>query len=77
MNISQFDYHLPPELIAQEPLEDRDKSRLLVLHRESGEIEHRRFYHVLDYLEPGDLLVMNNTRVSPSAFLVTRPPAPW
>jgi S-adenosylmethionine:tRNA ribosyltransferase-isomerase len=64
MNISQFNYHLPPERIAQEPLKDRDKSSLLVLHRESGEIEHRRFYQILDYLEPGDLLVMNNTRVS-------------
>jgi len=73
MNISQFDYPLPPELIAQEPLEERDKSRLLVLHRDSGEIEHRQFYQVLDYLEPGDLLVMNNTRVSAKRLFGHKP----
>lgn len=62
--LSQYDYDLPLELIAQEPLADRDKSRLLVLHRATGEIEHRQFTDVLEYLRPDDLLVMNDTRVT-------------
>ena len=61
--LSDYDYELPDELIAQTPLEDRAASRLLVLHREGG-IEHRQFRDVLELLEPGDLLVLNDTRVS-------------
>ena len=64
LRTADFDYRLPPELIAQEPLEDRSASRLLVLHRESGRVEHRRFREIGRYLRPGDLLVVNDTRVS-------------
>jgi S-adenosylmethionine:tRNA ribosyltransferase-isomerase len=58
-----FDYHLPDDLIAQTPVEPRDAARLLVLHKHSGEIEHRVFRDIGEYLRPGDLLVMNDTRV--------------
>jgi S-adenosylmethionine:tRNA ribosyltransferase-isomerase len=61
-----FDYYLPSELIAQTPIEPRDASRLLVLHRDSGALEHRLFRDILDYLRPGDLLVVNETRVIPA-----------
>lgn len=64
MRLSDFDYNLPAEAIAQEPLKKRDDSRLLVLHRATGEIEHRRFYDLPMFLEPDDMLVMNNTRVT-------------
>ena len=66
MNINDFDYHLPEELIAQVPADKRDNSRLLVVHRDTGEIEHKHFYDVLDYLNPGDCLVMNNSKVLPA-----------
>jgi S-adenosylmethionine:tRNA ribosyltransferase-isomerase len=66
MKTADFDYHLPPNLIAQEPLEQRDASRLLVLHREKGQIEHRRFADLGSYLRPGDILVANNSRVIPA-----------
>jgi len=65
---SDFDYHLPPELIASEPLPRRADSRMLVVHRESGEIEHRTFRELPQYLRPDDLLVLNNTRVVPARF---------
>ena len=64
MRLSEFDYSLPPEFIAQEPLAERDKSKLLVLHRDSGKIEHRRFYNISEYLRPSDLLVLNDTQVT-------------
>ncbi|MBM7855120.1 S-adenosylmethionine:tRNA ribosyltransferase-isomerase [Desulfohalotomaculum tongense] len=63
---TDYDYHLPEELIAQEPLSKRDRSRLLVLHRESGLIEHRQFNHIGEYLRPGDTLVINDTKVLPA-----------
>lgn len=66
MRTSEFDYDLPPELIAQTPLEPRDASRLLVLHRDSGRLEHRRFAHLLEYLRAGDLMVFNQSRVLPA-----------
>lgn len=66
MNTSDFYYDLPKELIAQTPLEPRDSSRLLVLGRENGEIEHKHFYDIIDYLNPGDLLVCNDSRVLPA-----------
>jgi len=66
MKTSLFDYDLPAAFIAQQPAEPRDSSRLLVLHRENGEIEHRRFTDVADYLNPGDLLVANDSRVIPA-----------
>jgi S-adenosylmethionine:tRNA ribosyltransferase-isomerase len=66
MKTSDFDYHLPPELIAQVPLEPRDQSRLMVLERTSGSIEHRRFSDLVDYLKPGDVMVFNDSRVIPA-----------
>lgn len=63
MNVEEFDYDLPESLIAQTPLKDRDQSRLLVLGRNSGNIEHKHFKDVIDYLETGDTLVLNDTRV--------------
>ena len=66
MKISEFDYYLPPELIAQTPVEPRDQSRLMVLNRTSGTIEHHHFYEIDDYLQSGDTLVFNNSRVIPA-----------
>jgi S-adenosylmethionine:tRNA ribosyltransferase-isomerase len=66
MRTSDFDYHLPPELIAQTPLEPRDASRLLVLDRATGRMEHSRFANLLHYLHPGDVLVLNESRVIPA-----------
>ena len=73
MKTSDFWYDLPEELIAQTPLQQRDSSRLLVLDKESGEICHRHFYDILDYLNPGDCLVMNDSRVLPARLLGHRP----
>ncbi len=69
MNLQEFDYYLPEELIAQHPLEHRDMSRLMVLDRESGEIDHKLFKDVADYFTEGDCLVLNNTRVIPARLL--------
>lgn len=66
MKTSDFYYDLPQELIAQSPLEPRDSSRLMHLDRETGEIQHRHFYDIIDYLNEGDLLVVNNSRVIPA-----------
>ncbi len=66
MKLSDFDYELPPELIAQTPVEPRDASRLLVVHRDSDNIEHRQFSDLVDYVRPGDLMVFNQTRVIPA-----------
>jgi S-adenosylmethionine:tRNA ribosyltransferase-isomerase len=65
---SDFDYHLPPELIASEPLADRSSSRMMVVHRDSGLIEHRMFRDLPNFLTPEDMLVLNNTRVVPARF---------
>ena len=73
MKTSDFYYNLPEELIAQTPLQQRDTSRLLHLDRVSGAIEHRHFYDILDYLKPGDCLVMNDSRVLPARLLGNRP----
>jgi S-adenosylmethionine:tRNA ribosyltransferase-isomerase len=69
MNLKDFWYDLPERLIAQSPLEKRDMSRLLVLHRDSGTLEHRHFKDLPEYLEAGDCLVINNTRVMPARLL--------
>jgi S-adenosylmethionine:tRNA ribosyltransferase-isomerase len=69
MNIADFTYNLPQELIAQTPIEPRDSSRLLVLHRSDGRIEHRHFRDIGDYLHEGDLLVANQSRVLPARLL--------
>lgn len=66
METSQFDYDLPEELIAQTPVEPRDASRLMVVHRDDERIEHRTFRHITEYLEAGDLLILNQTRVIPA-----------
>ncbi len=64
--LSDFDYSLPKELIAQYPSEKRDESRLLVLHRDTGKIEHRIFKDIVGYFQKGDTLVLNNTKVVPA-----------
>ena len=66
MNVSEFNYNLPEELIAQTPLEKRDESRLMVLNRKGKTIEHKTFKDIIDYLQPGDCLVRNNTKVLPA-----------
>lgn len=72
MKTSDFYYDLPKELIAQDPLEDRSSSRLLVLHRNSGRLEHRHFSDIVEYLKPGDCLVRNNTKVIPARLYGVR-----
>ena len=66
MKLSEFDFDLPEELIAQHPVKKRDTSRLMVVDRETGSIEHKHFYDIVDYLKPGDVLVRNNTKVIPA-----------
>ena len=66
MDVKDFYYDLPQELIAQDPLEDRSSSRLMVLDKATGEVEHRHFKDIVDYLRPGDCLVINNTKVIPA-----------
>lgn len=73
MKKSDFDFYLPEELIAQTPLEKRDGSRLLVLDKESGAMEHRHFYNLPEHLRAGDCLVLNNSRVLPARLIGTRP----
>ena len=73
MNTTDFDFHLPEELIAQTPLEKRDASRLLVVNRETGEFSDQHFDSIIDQLEPGDALVMNNTRVLPARLYGEKP----
>ena len=72
MKTSDFSYDLPEELIAQTPLDRRDASRLLVLDKKTGALEHRHFSDIVDYLAPGDLLVLNDSRVIPARLLGAR-----
>ncbi len=72
MKLSDFDFELPEELIAQHPTEKRDDSRLLVLHKNTGVIEHKHFYDIIDYLKPGDVLVRNNSKVIPARLYGTK-----
>lgn len=69
METKDFDFYLPEELIAQTPLENRDNSRLMVLDRETGEIEHKYFYNIVEFLNSGDCLVLNDTRVLPARLI--------
>ena len=69
MRTADFDYNLPEELIAQTPVEPRDHSRLMVVHRGDGTREHKHFYDIIDYLNPGDALVINETKVIPARLL--------
>ena len=69
MKLTEFNYELPERLIAQVPIEKRDESRLMVLDREKQTIEHKVFKDIIDYLEPGDCLVRNNTKVLPARLI--------
>jgi S-adenosylmethionine:tRNA ribosyltransferase-isomerase len=69
MNLSDFDYELPEELIAQTPLSDRSSSRMLVLNKNTGEIEHKHFRDILSFLNSGDSLVLNDTKVIPARLI--------
>lgn len=69
MKVEDFDYYLPEELIAQTPLKIRDSSRLLVLDKKTGEVEHKNFFDIIDYLEEGDTLVLNDTKVLPARLI--------
>lgn len=69
MELSDFDFYLPPELIAQHPVEPRDSSRLMVVNRNSSDVEHHIFHELPDLLQPGDVLVVNNTRVIPARLI--------
>ena len=69
MKVEEFDYNLPEEFIAQKPLEQRDSSKLLVLDKKTGEVEHKHFYDILNYLEKGDTLVLNDTKVLPARLI--------
>ena len=74
MRTKDFYFDLPPELIAQTPIQQRDSSRLLVLDKQTGEVVHRHFYDLPDYLRPGDCLILNNSRVLPARLLGQRLP---
>ena len=69
MNVKDFDFYLPQEQIAQDPLEHRDMSKLMVLNRNTGDIQHRIFHDITEYLKPGDCLVINNTKVLPARLI--------
>ena len=72
MHINDFDYELPQELIAQTPAEKRDFSRLMVVDRATGSVEHKHFYDIIDYLQPTDCLVLNNSKVLPARLYGTK-----
>jgi len=72
LKLDLFDFHLPEELIAQTPLEDRTSSRLMVVNKETGELEHRTFKDILEYINPGDCLVLNDTKVLPARLHGTK-----
>ncbi|MBO5693045.1 MAG: S-adenosylmethionine:tRNA ribosyltransferase-isomerase, partial [Tidjanibacter sp.] len=65
MKLSQYNYNVSPELLAQYPVEHRDDSRMLVLHRKTGEIEHKFFKDIINYFEEEDVFILNNTKVFP------------
>ena len=72
MSTEEFDYNLPNELIAQTPLKERTNSRLLVMNKLNGEIEHKHFTDIIDYLNKGDVLVLNDTKVIPARLFGTK-----
>ena len=74
MLITDFDYDLPLELIAQHPADKRENSRMMVLDRSCGSIGHEHFFNILDHLKPGDLLVMNNSKVIPARLFGIKEP---
>ena len=67
--LKRFDYQLPSQLIGQRPVKPRDSARLLILNKKNGQIEHKKFYHIINYLKPGDVLVLNNSRVIPARLI--------
>ena len=67
--LSDFDYPLPKKFIAEYPSERRDSAKLIVVHKDTGEIEHKRFYNISDYMRKNDLILMNNTKVFPARLL--------
>ena len=69
MRLEEFDYYLPEELIAQTPIKQRDASRLMVLDKKTGELVHKHFYDIIDYLNKGDTLVLNDTKVLPARLI--------
>ena len=69
MKLEEFNYYLPEELIAQTPIKQRDASRLMILNKETGEVCHKHFYDIIDYLNPGDTLVLNDTKVLPARLI--------
>ena len=71
--LKSYDYVLPPDLIAQKPLDQRDESRLMVVSREDGLVTHTRFYNIIEYLRPDDLVVINNTKVFPARVIGRKP----
>src|SRR5690606_13323335 len=73
MDVASFDFALPDHLIAQKPLADRNASRLLTLNRQTGATEHRQFTDLADFLAPGDVLVLNDTRVLPARLIGVKP----
>ncbi len=73
MKLSEFDYNLPKKLIAQEPIKPRDYSRLLLLSKNNGEILHKKFYNIINYLQTGDVLVLNNSKVFPARLIGVKP----
>ncbi|MGB0171638.1 MAG: S-adenosylmethionine:tRNA ribosyltransferase-isomerase, partial [Flavobacteriales bacterium] len=66
MKLSQFKFEVPQDLVAQYPLDNRDESRMMVVHKDTGEIEHKHFRDIIDYFDEGDVMVMNDTRVFPA-----------
>src|SRR3989339_778978 len=72
LDIKDFDFHLPQNLIAQKPAKPRDHSRLLVLHKNSNKLEHKHFYEIIDYLQRGDILILNNSKVIPASLIGTK-----
>ncbi len=74
MKVEEFDYYLPEELIAQQPADIRDESRLMILHKNNGEVEHKNFKNIIDYLDEGDLLVLNNSKVIPARLFGQKVP---
>ena len=65
MKLSHFNFNLPTELLAEYPAENRDESRLMVVHRKTGQIEHKLFKDIIDYFDDGDVMILNNTKVLP------------
>lgn len=73
MELSDFDYTIPDNQIAQHPLKERDSSKLFVIRRDSGTFEHSNFKNIIDYLQPGDLLILNDTKVFPARLAGSKP----